>query len=279
MNGHKIYPRFFLGLLTSGYLIGALIYLAQDTPTHRDSGLLSPPPAVPNPMAPKPDLPPVKSPPNIGQQSKTTEQQSKPKHALHKDLCTGKTAFEGVICRSSALTELDKQVTDLSSSLALQSTGQIRADIEAGQRIWRFNRFKACQTQTGSNDDDLEDCVRKTLQARLSALSDLTTNEKAPTAVSSPHADPPPTRPIVLKKVDPQYSEEARKAKVAGDVLLSVVIGIDGKAHAITVTKSLGMGLDEKAIEAVQQWTFRPATRDGQPVPVSATIEVTFRLI
>ncbi len=87
------------------------------------------------------------------------------------------------------------------------------------------------------------------------------------------------SQPAVLYKVDPEYSEEARKAKYSGTVLLSLVVGIDGKAQNIRVVKGVGLGLDEKAIEAVQKWKFSPGKKGGQPVPVIATVEVNFRLL
>jgi len=87
------------------------------------------------------------------------------------------------------------------------------------------------------------------------------------------------SQPSVLSKVDPEYSEEARKAKYSGTVLLQLVVGIDGKAHDIKVMKGVGLGLDEKAIEAVQKWRFSPGKKAGQPVPVFATVEVNFRLL
>lgn len=85
--------------------------------------------------------------------------------------------------------------------------------------------------------------------------------------------------PAVLFKVDPEYSEEARKAKYSGTVTLAVIVTPDGKATEIHVVKSLGMGLDEKAIEAVQKWKFKPGLKGGQAVAVRATIEVNFRLL
>ncbi len=87
------------------------------------------------------------------------------------------------------------------------------------------------------------------------------------------------TPPTVLSKVDPEYSEEARKAKYSGSVMLSIVVNTDGKAEQIQVVKSLGMGLDEKAIEAVQKWRFLPGKNKGVPVKVKAQIEVNFRLL
>jgi TonB family protein len=85
--------------------------------------------------------------------------------------------------------------------------------------------------------------------------------------------------PSVLVKVEPEYSEEARKAKWQGTVVLSLVVDENGAAQAIRVTKSLGLGLDQKAIEAVQKWRFKPGMKDGKPVPVVASIEVSFRLL
>lgn len=84
--------------------------------------------------------------------------------------------------------------------------------------------------------------------------------------------------PRGLYTPDPEYSEEARKAKWQGTVVLWVVVGPDGRAHEIRVQRSLGMGLDEKAVEAVKTWKFEPAKKDGQPVAVQVNIEVNFRL-
>jgi TonB family protein len=77
---------------------------------------------------------------------------------------------------------------------------------------------------------------------------------------------------------DPEYSEEARHAKYQGTVLLWVIVGPDGRPHDIRVQRSLGMGLDEKAIEAVRQWKFEPSMKDGHPVAVQVNVEVSFRL-
>ena len=85
--------------------------------------------------------------------------------------------------------------------------------------------------------------------------------------------------PVVVIKVDPEYSEEARKVKLSGSVLLAIVVDTEGRARDIHVSRSLGMGLDEKAIEAVEKWRFKPGLRNGLPVNVRATIEVNFRLL
>jgi TonB family protein len=87
------------------------------------------------------------------------------------------------------------------------------------------------------------------------------------------------TAPALLFKKEPEYSEEARKAKYQGTVLLYIEVDPNGRATNIRVQRSLGLGLDEKAIEAVKQWKFKPGYKDGKPVTVAATIEVNFRLL
>lgn len=84
--------------------------------------------------------------------------------------------------------------------------------------------------------------------------------------------------PRAVYSPDPEYSEEARKAKYQGTVVLYVVVGADGRPHDIRIQRSLGLGLDEKAIEAVRTWKFEPAKKDGQAVAVQVNIEVNFRL-
>ena len=87
------------------------------------------------------------------------------------------------------------------------------------------------------------------------------------------------SQPRLLYKVEPEYSEEARKAKYQGVVMLAVEVWEDGLAHNIRVLRSLGLGLDEKAVEAVKQWKFSPGKKDGKPVKVLAQIQVSFRLL
>jgi TonB family protein len=87
------------------------------------------------------------------------------------------------------------------------------------------------------------------------------------------------TAPVVLYKKEPEYSEEARKAKYQGTVVLYIEVDPSGRAVNPRVLRSLGLGLDEKAMEAVKQWKFKPGYRDGKPVTVAAQIEVNFRLL
>lgn len=86
------------------------------------------------------------------------------------------------------------------------------------------------------------------------------------------------TPPKAKYTPEPDFSEEARKAKYQGTVTLSAIIGPDGRPRNIRVVRSLGMGLDQKALEKVRTWLFEPGKRNGQPVAVAMTLEVDFRL-
>jgi protein TonB len=87
------------------------------------------------------------------------------------------------------------------------------------------------------------------------------------------------SQPILITKIEPEYSEEARKAKWQGTVQLEIVVDEHGMPRDVRVKRSLGLGLDQKAMEAVMKWRFKPGIKDGKPVPVIATVEVNFRLL
>jgi protein TonB len=94
-----------------------------------------------------------------------------------------------------------------------------------------------------------------------------------------PSIAPDSTSPALIYKVEAEYSELASKAKFQGTVVLQIVIDANGNAVNPRVMKSLGLGLDEKAIEAVKQWKFKPVLKDGKPVTVQADVQVNFRLL
>ena len=89
----------------------------------------------------------------------------------------------------------------------------------------------------------------------------------------------PITGPSLIYKVEPEFSEEARKAKFQGMVVLSVEVDASGRPAHLVVVSSPGLGLDQKALDAVAQWRFRPAYRDGRPLTTTARIEVNFHLL
>jgi len=84
--------------------------------------------------------------------------------------------------------------------------------------------------------------------------------------------------PREIYNPDPEYSEEARKAKQQGTVVLSLIVDADGRPRDIHVVRPLGMGLDEKAVEALRKWRFEPGRKGGIPVAMQVNVEVSFRL-
>ena len=85
--------------------------------------------------------------------------------------------------------------------------------------------------------------------------------------------------PVALNNVEAEFSDEARRAKYQGVCLISLIVDAQGNPQNPRVVRALGMGLDEKALEAVRKYKFRPAMKDGKtPVPVMITVEVNFRL-
>lgn len=84
--------------------------------------------------------------------------------------------------------------------------------------------------------------------------------------------------PVLVYKPEPEFSEEARKAKYQGVVTVACVVGPDGRVRDMQIVHPLGMGLDEKAMEALKTWRFEPAKKDGVPVAVKVAVEVDFHL-
>ncbi len=86
------------------------------------------------------------------------------------------------------------------------------------------------------------------------------------------------TAPQLVHPLEPEYTPEAREANLEGTVVLYTVITAEGEVRDLRVIRPLGLGLDEKAMESVRQWKFRPGKKGDTPVAVAASIEVTFRL-
>jgi len=84
--------------------------------------------------------------------------------------------------------------------------------------------------------------------------------------------------PVVIYQVDPEFSEEARKAKFMGVVTVNLIVDQQGRPQNVHVIRGVGMGLDEKAKEAVMQYKFKPAMEGGKPVAVELNIEVNFQI-
>jgi protein TonB len=86
------------------------------------------------------------------------------------------------------------------------------------------------------------------------------------------------TAPTLVHEVKPDYTEEGRRRSLTGDVVLEIVVRSDGRVGTVRILQGLGAGLDQRAVEAVRQWRFSPARRQGTPVDVMVEVAVEFRL-
>ena len=84
--------------------------------------------------------------------------------------------------------------------------------------------------------------------------------------------------PVLLHSVDPEYSKKARRKKFSGDVKIALVVDENGAPQEVHVEHGVGFGLDEKAVEAVKQYRFKPALRNGKPVAMPLYVVINFRI-
>jgi TonB family protein len=139
-----------------------------------------------------------------------------------------------------------------------------------------LNAIRAWDFQPGKlSDKASESTGRFEMECHTSAGGASTPDEDATTYRLGQGISPP----LLRYKVEPQYAEEARKAKFQGTAILSMDVDASGYARKVWVLRRLGMGLDEKAAEAVYQWRFKPAEKDGTPIRIVCTVEVNFRLL
>lgn len=97
-------------------------------------------------------------------------------------------------------------------------------------------------------------------------------------APNCPKPELPPGHARATYAPDPEYTEEARKAKIQGSVVLKLVVEPDGTTHDITVVKAIGHGLDENAVKTIRTWKWEPALENGKPKASEVTVTMTFNV-
>ncbi len=127
------------------------------------------------------------------------------------------------------------------------------------------------------------------MMAPVAAMGQSVAPATAPVAEQTPPSHAQVTSPRAIHFVDPEFSELARKKKLGGEVIVALTVDVDGMPQHVRVDQSLAdkvkpkdrkaaLSLDAKAVEAVQQYRFTPATRDGKPVPVEIHVGVNFQI-
>jgi TonB family protein len=137
--------------------------------------------------------------------------------------------------------------------------------------LWNSPRVRA-QSPRASKPQVAGDFAALTLNAPIPHSS------QAAAAPRIYHVGGDVSAPDLIFAPDPQYSEEARRAKYQGLCVVSLIVDAQGNTQRVQVVRHLGKGLDQKAVEAVKQYRFNPAMLHGEPVPVEVNIEVNFRL-
>ena len=137
--------------------------------------------------------------------------------------------------------------------------------------LWNTPQVRA-QSPRASNPQAAVDFAALTLDAPIPRSS------QAAGAQQIYHVGPGVSAPTLIFAPDPEYSEEARRAKYQGVCVVSLIVDPQGNPKRLQVVRHLGKGLDQKAVEAVRQYKFEPAMRNGEPVAVEVNIEVNFRI-
>jgi TonB family protein len=169
---------------------------------------------------------------------------------------------------------LAEDLAGMAENYYLQALGAVKPDsTDAAFVMETYAQLMRKQSRLGEADS-LADSAATIRKAHIAELTPRYTMAATPVHVGGGVA-----APVLLSKVEPEYSEEARVGKMQGTAVLTIVVGADGHAYNAALQRSIGFGLDEKALDAVTQWKFQPGTRDGLAVPVVAQIEVNFRLL
>ena len=160
----------------------------------------------------------------------------------------------------------DPYARDHDGALAFDSSGLIRRFRERG--VYRAHRPATSQAQSTNRISDYG-AVSDPKEAEGTELGEWDGVYRVGSGV---------TPPTVLRRYKPAYSEEAKKARIEGVVILSAIVRKDGTIEVLKVVRSLDRGLDENAVRAIRRWKFRPGMKDGIPVDVALNVEVNFSL-
>jgi TonB family protein len=156
------------------------------------------------------------------------------------------------------------------SAIALESPG-------SAEQALSLELYGQMLSATGRQSE--ADATKERAKAIRKTLVATTNTARLISEAASVKVGPGVTPPKLLTKVEPEYTEEARSMKVSGTVLLKVVIDTDGTAKSYELINGVGYGLDEKAVQAISLWKFKPGEQGGVPIAVQAQIEVNFRLL
>ena len=168
--------------------------------------------------------------------------------------------------------------TALLESLLLQISDHDRGYLSAEAEALTSDRQSPAGSETEGGHRTLEilgdlEALREALRRFRQAADQL-----APSAIAPSAIDAEVHKPTKLEARPPQYTERARQARVQGTIVVQAIIDAEGQVDQVQVLRGQPLGLSGAAVEAISAWRFKPATRDGRPVPVYYNLTVNFRL-
>ena len=165
---------------------------------------------------------------------------------------------------------------DVENLTVLSGPLELRASAIDAVRLWKYKPYLLNGQPT---EVDTTITVHYTLGNATPNHAANPTEDPSSTDSTAPvKLGPGITPPVVLTSVEAKYTPQALKDKISGKVLVRLVVDTSGNPTNVRVVRSLNAGLDEKAVEAIKQYKFNPAVRDGQPVATELSIEVNFRV-
>jgi TonB family protein len=196
------------------------------------------------------------------------------------DCSEARTPTEVLICSDAELASMERDMASAYKHALEQAPSGDKPDVMRKHRQWFADYARTCDASP--SDADRRECIARHLRGHTRELGGSAIADQSAPAAGAPKAyriGQGVSAPVMISKIEPEYSGQARQAKLQGSVKVQLIVDERGFPQQVSLVQSLGMGLDEKAVEAVRRWRFRPGMKDGRPVPVEAIIDVNFKLL
>jgi TonB family protein len=190
--------------------------------------------------------------------------------------CDDRVLAAGV--SAAAYAEMLIGVARKHSSVPALACGMIRRKSQLRSRVMHVLRFSSAAKSPKIARLAIVPAVASMLIAALAFPVAAARDSSRPPAAAPLPLSAAKVPPKLLYKIEPQYTKEAARKKIQGTVMLAITVDTDGIAKDIDVIKGIDKGLDRNAVAAIAQWRFQPASKNNEPVPFRAHVEVNFRL-
>ena len=262
--------------------LDSLDALVVEPPPAPEAPKPEPPPVPEAPPPPKPEPPPPPKPPvSVGAFDTPTPAQGSvaPKTAVQSTGFDAPQAAAPDLKLQTAQTGLFGDGSPQARPGTDQRGSVASSGFEPGQaRQAQTVRGQVTTSGFGSGSAPATGAAKPAGTVQAAGFGDTTVSRPAAPVAAAPKPAVPPSQVEVIAKPTPAYTDEARAAKIEGDVVLEVIFAANRQVKVVRVVRGLGHGLDDMARAAAEKITFKPATQSGEPVDVRATVTIVFRL-